>query len=195
MVALDELLEAPSHEVAPQLLNRLLVVGHCAGRIVEVEAYGGGSDPASHAFRGPTMRNATMFGPAGRLYVYLSYGMHHCANVVTGRAGDGEAVLIRALAPVSGVELMWARRPAARREVDLCSGPGKLCQSLGIDLDFDGADLLDPASPARLVDDGTPPPRAYGESTRIGISVGVDVPWRFWVVGDPNVSRGRVEVV
>lgn len=195
MAALDALLDAPSHEVAPQLLNRLLVVGPCAGRIVEVEAYGGGADPASHAFRGPTVRNATMFGPAGRLYVYFSYGMHHCANIVTGRPGDGEAVLVRALAPVSGIELMWARRAAARREVDLCSGPGKLCQALGVDLTFDGVDLLDEASPARLVDDGTPPPRAYGESTRIGISVGRDTPWRFWVVGDPNVSRGRVEVV
>jgi DNA-3-methyladenine glycosylase len=189
--ALDDLLDAPSDVVAPRLLNRLLAVGSCVGRIVEVEAYGGGADPASHAFRGPTARNATMFGPAGRLYVYFTYGMHHCANVVTGREGDGEAVLIRALAPVEGVELMRARRAAARRDVDLCNGPGKLCQALGIDRSFDGVDLLDGAGPARLLDDGTPAPPAPAVSTRVGISVGRDALWRFWVPGDPHVSRGR----
>jgi DNA-3-methyladenine glycosylase len=184
-------LDRPSEEVAPRLLNLLLVAGGCAGRIVEVEAYGGSRDPASHAFRGPTARNATMFGPAGHLYVYLSYGLHHCANVVTGHEGLGEAVLIRALAPVEGVTQMRARRTAARRDVDLCNGPGKACQALGVHRSHDGTDLLVRRAAIQLVDDGTPPPARPATSTRVGISVAVDLPWRFWVPGDPNVSRAR----
>ncbi|MDQ4068365.1 MAG: DNA-3-methyladenine glycosylase, partial [Actinomycetota bacterium] len=134
---------ADSRDVAPQLLNKLLARGRRVGRIVEVEAYAGGADPASHAFRGRTARNATMFGPPGHLYVYLSYGMHYCANVVCGEDGEASAVLLRALTPVGGLEEMRAARgPAARLDRDLCSGPGKLCQALGLDRSFDGADLV-----------------------------------------------------
>ena len=181
----------PSDEVGPQLLNLVLVAGPCAGRIVEVEAYRGSLDPASHTFRGRTARNATMFGPAGHLYVYFTYGMHFCANIVTGPEGLGEAVLIRALAPLAGLDEMRARRPAARRDVDLCNGPAKACQALGIDRSADGLDLLARDGAVSLVDDGTPPPAAPAVSTRVGISVATEHPWRWWVPGDPTVSRAR----
>jgi DNA-3-methyladenine glycosylase len=149
--------------VAPELLGKLLVRTDesglvRAGRIVEVEAYCGGEDPGSHAYRGETARNRTMFGPPGGLYVYFTYGMHWCGNVVCGEEGVGVAVLLRALAPVAGVEAMWAARPAARRERDLCSGPAKLCQALGLDRAFDGADLVTGDRGVVVADDGTPPP-------------------------------------
>ena len=119
-------------ELAPDLLGKLLV-GPCGrGRIVEVEAYRGEEDPASHAFRGPTPRNRVMFGPAGHLYVYRSYGMHWCANVVASHPDRAGAVLIRALQPVGPIDEMSRRRPAARRPEDLANGPGKLCAALGI---------------------------------------------------------------
>jgi DNA-3-methyladenine glycosylase len=187
------LLEADPVDVAPLLLNKVLVHGETSGRIVEVEAYRGEADPASHAFRGPTARNAVMFGPAGHLYVYFTYGMHFCCNVVCQPAGTAGAVLIRALAPLTGLGVMAARRPRARLERDYCSGPGKLCQALDIDRSLDGADLLSERSPVRLVDDATPAPSgtALGSGGRIGIPVdsvtGLE-PWRFFVVGDPNVS-------
>lgn len=175
--------------LAPRLLNKVLVRGEASGRVVEVEAYAGSRDPASHAFRGLTARNATMFGPAGHLYVYFSYGMHWCANVVCGTAGEGVAVLLRALAPISGVEQMWEARRGARSDRELCSGPAKLCQALGISASQDGADLVDPSGDVWLADDGTPPPAAPGRGPRIGISVATERAWRWWVEGDPNVSR------
>jgi DNA-3-methyladenine glycosylase len=144
--------------VAPELLNKLLVHGGRAGRIVEVEAYVGSLDAGSHAFRGMTPRNATMFGRGGLLYVYFTYGMHWCANAVCGREGEGLAVLIRALAPVSGVEEMAAARGASVRARDLCNGPAKLTQALGIDGSFDGADLVTGDRGVVLAFDGTPPP-------------------------------------
>jgi DNA-3-methyladenine glycosylase len=178
--------------VAPELLNKLLVRddGRRA-RIVEVEAYCGPDDPGSHAYRGLTRRNATMFGPPGRLYVYFSYGMHFCANAVCGDDGAGLAVLLRAAAPVGGLEAMrTARGPAgSRRDRDLCSGPGKLCQAFGIDRSFDGADLVAGDRGLRIVDDGTPPPAEPGVSLRVGLTAGADLPWRFYLPGDPNVSR------
>ncbi|MGH9040649.1 MAG: DNA-3-methyladenine glycosylase [Acidimicrobiia bacterium] len=181
-------------EVAPLLLNKVLVhddpvAGRLAGRIVEVEAYCGTADPGSHAYRGPTLRNATMFGPPGHLYVYFTYGMHWCANVVCCSDGTAGAVLLRALAPLQGVDAMWPRRPKARRPQDLCSGPARLAQALGIDRSADGADLV--AGPVSVVDDGTPPPAVPGVSTRIGLSPGrgEDSPWRFYVPRDPNLSR------
>jgi len=183
-----------STTVAAWLLNKVIVAtddeGRAAsGRIVEVEAYGGADDGASHAHRGRTARNASMFARAGTLYVYFTYGMHCCANVVTGVEGDGQAVLIRALEPLSGIESMRGLRDAARRDVDLCNGPAKLCQALGIDLSDDGSDLLDPRSHVRLVDDGVAPPRDPTRSRRIGISRAVEEPWRLTVPGDPHVSR------
>lgn len=179
--------ERDSPVVGPELLNKVFVVGDCRGRIVEVEAYRR-DDPASHSYRGPTARNAVMFGPPGRLYVYFTYGMHHCANVVTGADGDAQAVLLRALAPLAGVERMQARRGAHVRPVDLANGPGKLCQALGLDRSADGTVLGDDI---RIVDDGTPPPAEPGVSTRVGIRVGVERPWRWFVPGDPHVSKGR----
>ncbi|HEY1634537.1 MAG TPA: DNA-3-methyladenine glycosylase [Acidimicrobiales bacterium] len=176
--------------VAPTLLNKLLVRDQAVGRIVEVEAYRGAEDPASHAYRGPSRRNATMFGPPGHLYVYFSYGVHWCANAVCGPEGTGHAVLLRALAPVTGVEQMWARRPGARRERDLCSGPGKLCQALGLARDQDGADLVTGDGGVVLAADELLPPRRPAVGPRVGISVAADYRWRWWVPGDVNVSRG-----
>jgi len=173
--------------VAPELLNKVLEAGPCRGRIVEVEAYAGSLDPASHAYRGPTPRTTTMFGPPGHLYVYFTYGMHYCANAVTGEDGDGQAVLLRALAPLAGLAAMRERRPAARRDRDLMSGPARLCQALGIDRTDDGVDLV--RGPVRIVDDGIAPPDDPGISVRVGITRAVDRPWRWFVRGDPNVSR------
>ena len=180
-----------SRVVAPELLNKLLVRGGRAGRIVEVEAYAGAEDPGSHAFRGMTRRNATMFGRPGLLYVYFTYGMHWCANAVCGEEGEGVAVLLRALAPVSGVEEMHAARPAARSRRDLCNGPGKLCQALGITGCDDGADLVAGVGGPVILDDGTPPPDVPANSARIGLSAGAELPWRWYVPGEPNVSRRR----
>jgi DNA-3-methyladenine glycosylase len=184
--------EADSRDLAPLLLNKLLVRGERVGRIVEVEAYAGALDPASHAFRGRTARNATMFGPPGHLYVYFTYGMHFCANVVCGAEGEASAVLLRGLTPLAGLEAMRAARgPAARADRDLCNGPGKLCQAFGIDRSFDGADLVTGDRGVAVVDDGTPPPPEAGTSGRVGLSVAGDVPWRFFVPGAVGVSRGR----
>jgi DNA-3-methyladenine glycosylase len=183
---------ADSRDLAPRLLNKVVVSGERAGRIVEVEAYAGAADPASHAFRGRTARNATMFGPPGRLYMYFTYGMHFCANVVCGDDGEASAVLLRGLTPLAGLdEMRAARGPAARLDRDLCSGPGKLCQALGLDRSFDGADLVTGDRGVRLVDDGTPPPEQPGVSGRVGLSVAADVPWRYYVPGAVGLSRAR----
>ncbi|HEV7888175.1 MAG TPA: DNA-3-methyladenine glycosylase [Acidimicrobiales bacterium] len=179
-------------DVAPELLNKLLVHEDRAGRIVEVEAYVGSIDPGSHAFRGMTPRNSTMFGPPGLFYVYFTYGMHWCSNAVCGDEGVGLAVLLRALAPVSGLEEMRAARGpvGSARDRDLCSGPAKLTQALGIDGLFDGADLVAGDRGVVIADDGTPPPTSPGNSMRIGLTDGAEHPWRWYVEGDPNVSRG-----
>jgi DNA-3-methyladenine glycosylase len=179
--------------VAPDLLGKLLVHqdeegGRRAGTIVEVEAYCGTEDPGSHAYRGETPRNRTMFGPPGGLYVYFTYGMHWCANVVTGDEGEGVAVLLRALAPKEGLEAMRQARKRARSERDLCSGPAKLCQALGLDRAYDGADLVTGDRGVWIEDDGIPPPAHPTVTTRIGLSAGAEHPWRWYVPGDPNVS-------
>ncbi|MGH9068954.1 MAG: DNA-3-methyladenine glycosylase [Acidimicrobiales bacterium] len=204
--------------VAPELLNTILVHGRRAGRIVEIEAYRGEEDPASHAYRGRTPRNETMFGPPGHLYVYRSYGIHWCANVVCGEEGVARAVLLRAVAPVAGLEEMRAARGMAgaggsgqsgrsgrprpdegleskpgrpRPDKDLGSGPGRLGQALGLDRRHDGADLVVGDRGVAILGDGTPPPACPGAGPRVGVSVAAGRPWRWWVPGDPNVSRSR----
>lgn len=177
--------------VAPELVGKLLVCGGRTGRIVEVEAYAGSDDPASHAFGGQTRRNATMFGPPGHLYVYFTYGMHWCANAVCGPAGVASAVLVRALEPIAGIEAMRGARPSARHDRDLCRGPARLCRALGIDGALDGADLVTGDRGVWIRDEGGGSPRPLSQGPRIGISRAVERPWRWWVAGDPNVSRAR----
>ena len=175
--------ERDAPELAQRLLNKLLITTidgvTTVGRIVEDEAYRD-DDPASHSYRGCTARNTAMFGPPGHLYVYLSYGIHRCVNIVAGPAGVGAAVLIRAVTPVEGLDAMRERR-GGRRDAELVNGPGKVCQALGIDLRHDGATHTDPAGEIRLGDDGVPPPRAPVIGPRIGITKAADVPWRFRV--------------
>ena len=183
--------------VAPDLLGLILRHDGRAGRIVEVEAYCGTQDPAAHTYRGRTARNATMFGPAGLLYVYRSYGLHWCDNVVCGAEGEGVAVLIRALRPVEGLDAMREARIAGRRpgavapaDRDLCRGPGTLASALGLHGGHDGADLLAGGPGPCLEDDGWRPARV-DQGVRIGISVAADRPWRWWVAGAPEVSGPR----
>jgi DNA-3-methyladenine glycosylase len=185
-----------SRAVAPELLNKILVhhepgAPRVAARIVEVEAYAGSEDAGSHGYRGLTPRTATMFGPPGHLYVYFTYGMHWCANVVTGENGTCSAVLLRAGAPLSGLDVMRARRRAARRDRELCSGPARLTQALGLGPGHDGADVT--RGVLKIVDDGTPPPARPGVSARIGLAAGRGERhrWRWYVRGDENVSRTR----
>jgi DNA-3-methyladenine glycosylase len=179
--------------VAPELLNKVLVRtgdgSRLAARIVEVEAYTGADDPGSHSFRRETTRNATMFGPPGRLYVYFSYGNHWCMNAVCGPGDQPHAVLLRAAAPLAGMAAMRERRVAAKRDRDLCSGPGKLGEAFGVDRTDDGADLV--RGKLRIIDDGVAPPARPGVSTRIGLGLGKgeDFLYRFYVTGDENVSR------
>jgi DNA-3-methyladenine glycosylase len=164
-------------------------------RIVEVEAYLGSRDPASHAFRGPTARNDVMFWKGGHLYVYFTYGMHFCCNVVTEKEGKGMAVLIRAGEPVAGLTVMMRRRRTACPAM-LCSGPARLCQAMGIGRKENGTDLCgkeiwiagDPEADA-----GTTRTRGVklDRSTRIGIREGREHRWRFYVRGNPHVSKGR----
>lgn len=177
----------PVLEVAPELLGKLLTFEGCVGRIVEVEAYRQ-DDEASHSFRGVTERTRVMFGPPGHLYVYFTYGMHWCANAVCEGEGQGAAVLIRALEPIGGLEEMWTRRPKARRERDLCSGPAKLTAALGLGVDQLGADLVRGPGP-RIVDDGSGSPSSIASGPRIGISKAIEKPWRWWIPENPHVSR------
>ena len=177
-------------EVAVALLNKVLVnADGRSGRIVETEAYNGARDPAAHSWRGRTARNATMFGAPGLLYVYFTYGMHWCCNPVCGEAGEGVAVLLRALAPLGGLDAMRAVRPACRNDRDLCRGPARLCQAMGIDGAQDGIDLVNGSGGFSIVDDGMPPPDVPTVTGRIGITRAADKPWRWYVPGDPHVSR------
>jgi len=181
----------PATRVAPELLGQRLVRRladgtRLAGMIVEAEAYEPG-DPASHSYRGPTPRNEVMFGPAGHLYVYFTYGNHWMANVVTGRPGEGSAVLLRAVRPAEGIDRMSANR--GRDELlQLCSGPGKLAQAFAISREQNDEDLVS-GSVVWLERVNATVHRSKGP--RVGVSVGVEPNWRFWVKGDPFVSKGR----
>lgn len=161
------------------LLGCILVRGELRARIVETEAYDGPFDPGSHAFRGPTPRSEVMFGPPGRAYIYFTYGMHWCLNVVTRPAGLGSAVLLRAAEPLAGLEVMRSRRVKSLRDEDLLSGPAKLAAAFGLNGSMNGIDLLDPCSELRI-EDG-PPPRQVLVGTRIGLAPGKgdDLHWRF----------------
>jgi DNA-3-methyladenine glycosylase len=191
----------PSVEVAPDLLGCVLEHetddGLVAVRLTEAEAYAGASDPASHAYRGKTARNAVMFGPPGHAYVYFTYGMHFCVNLVCqGKEGSASAVLLRAGAIVAGEDLARARRTRGQAVVpvrDLARGPARLCQALAIDRTLDGADACLASSPLRVRREAGTPPRSEKIATgpRVGVSSAAEVPWRFWLEGDPTVSVYR----
>ena len=196
------LLRCDSLEVAPALLGAVIAVsdshGRVAIRLTEVEAYRGEKDPGSHAFRGRTARNASMFEAGGCVYVYFTYGMHHCLNIVTGPEGVSRAVLLRGGEVVEGIEQARARRPAARTDRDLARGPARLCAALGLDRSDDGAPLGGSGSRISLT---LPEPRRAPDAERIrsGPRTGVAgpggdgkaFPWRFWLDGDPTVSPYR----
>ncbi|MDX6409768.1 MAG: DNA-3-methyladenine glycosylase [Gaiellaceae bacterium] len=171
------------HEVAPELIGANLLVDGVGGRIVEVEAYDQ-EDPASHGYRGRTARNATMFGPPGHAYVYRSYGIHWCLNLVCGKEGVPEAVLIRALEPLSGLDLQRTRRGVDDVRA-LCSGPGKLCQALGITREHDGL-VLD--LPPFELEERTEVPEIL-TAPRVGITRATDLNWRYLAAKSPYLSR------
>jgi DNA-3-methyladenine glycosylase len=207
----------PSIEVAPDLLGCVLehetADGLVAVELTEVEAYAGRSDPASHAYRGKTARNAVMFGPPGHAYVYFTYGMHFCVNVVClGEEGSASAVLLRAGRVIAGEELARARRTRGTTAIaprDLARGPARLCQALGIDRSQNGADMVSARSPLRMLSGAGNPARSAvlvpGErhpatlrrivtGPRVGVSSAAAIPWRYWYDGDPTVSIYRPHV-
>jgi DNA-3-methyladenine glycosylase len=187
-------------DVAPALLGQVIEhetsAGLVAAAITEVEAYAGAVDAASHAYHGRTRRNGVMFGPPGHAYVYFTYGMHFCVNLVCLAEGTAGAVLLRAGRVVAGAAAARTRRGAAADAAqagtrDLARGPARLCQALGIDRALDGADVCDPASPLRVRHGEPVPPRVIRSGPRTGIRAAAEVPWRFWVHGDPTVSPYR----
>ena len=191
-----EFLNRPAPEVAPGLLGCVLehesAEGLVAVRLTEVEAYNGEGDAASHAARGRTARNAVMYGPPGHAYVYFTYGMHFCVNVVCMTPGTASAVLMRAGAVIAGEDLARRRRPVKGPPRDLARGPARLCQALGIDRALNGADFCDPASPVRLrTRIGPVEENAICTGPRVGVSAAATVPWRFWLDGEPSVSVYR----
>lgn len=191
--------DRPVLDVARDLLGAVVEhrspAGPVAVRLTEVEAYAGADDPGSHAYRGPTPRTAVMFGPPGHVYVYFTYGMHWCMNLVCGPEGTASAVLLRAGEVVAGHDLARSRRPAARSERELARGPARLTSALGVDGSCDGADATDPASPLRVL-----PGRPAGQplvrcGPRVGVAgAGAATPWRFWVHGEATVSTYRAAV-
>jgi DNA-3-methyladenine glycosylase len=187
-------LTRPALELAPDILGALLVSsspeGAVAVRITEVEAYEGADDPGSHAFRGRTRRNEVMFGRAGHLYVYFTYGMHWCANVVCGPAGKASAVLLRAGEVIRGLAVARSRRPSARTDNELARGPARLASTLALGPAHNGLDLCDPDSGLVLRPAGSPPGR-ISTGPRVGLARAADRPWRYWITGDPTVSTYR----
>jgi DNA-3-methyladenine glycosylase len=219
-----EFLARPALEVAPGLLGCVIEHetpdGLVAVMLTEVEAYEGAADPASHAYRGRSRRNAVMFGPAGHAYVYFTYGMHFCVNLVCQPEGTASAVLLRAGRVIEGIPLAARRRSAAARrppppgdeprgdeprgekaapapgfrERDLASGPARLCQALGVGRALNGADVCDPLSPLRARAAAPSGPGAVAAGPRVGVSSAARRPWRFWLAGDPSVSAYRAHV-
>lgn len=188
----------PAQEVAPALLGCVIEhetpEGLVAVALTEVEAYAGAVDPASHAFRGQTQRNAVMFGPPGHAYVYFTYGMHFCVNLVCMPAGTASAVLLRAGAVIEGAVTARYRRAASRSDADLARGPARLCQALAIDRRLNGADVCDRGSPLRVLGirpGRAPAPGQVRSGPRVGVRGGAEVAWRFWTDGDPTVSTYR----
>ncbi|AZI57578.1 DNA-3-methyladenine glycosylase [Nakamurella antarctica] len=193
----------PSMEVAADLLGRIIVTGEwedrVAVRITETEAYGGATDPASHAFRGLTPRNAVMFGPAGHLYLYFIYGMHWCANIVTGLPGEASAVLLRAGEVIDGVDTARRRGSAGVADPALASGPARLTKVLGLGAAQvssapNGGDLCAPASPMRLMGGTFAGPVNTVTGPRVGVSSAHDLPLRFSIAGEASVSQYRRHV-
>lgn len=185
-----EFFDRSVHEVAPDLIGCTLAVGPTAGVIVETEAYDA-TDPACHAYIGPTPRNEVLFGPPGLAYVYLSYGIHSLLNAVAEPEGSAAAVLIRALEPTEGLEVMRERRGRddGGRDDDLCSGPGKLTQALGVGLDLNGAPITE--APFELREPAGRRPQVV-TGPRIGITKGADLPWRYCAAGSRFASRPRI---
>jgi DNA-3-methyladenine glycosylase len=190
-----EVLARPVLDVAPDLLGCHLTAGGVTVRLTEVEAYAGAGDPGSHAYRGRTPRTDVMFGPPGHLYVYFTYGMHWCANLVTGVEDSASAVLLRAGEVVDGHDIAAARR-AGIRERDWARGPARLASALGLGPEHNGVDVFAPGDGLRLDDPGEPP---VADRIRTGPRVGVSgpggdgdaYPWRFWIEGEPSVSVYR----
>jgi DNA-3-methyladenine glycosylase len=182
-----------AEEVAPDLLGCVLTrvspEGVVSVRLTEVEAYAGTLDPASHAYRGPTKRNAVMFGPPGHAYVYFTYGMHFCMNLVCMEEGTAAAVLLRAGEIVEGRDLAARRRPRSS-ERDLARGPARLCEALAIDRSLYGVDVCDAAGPLRVLPGETA--GRFRTGPRTGVTSAKDVPWRFWIDGDASVSQYRL---
>jgi DNA-3-methyladenine glycosylase len=176
--------ERSVHEVAPELIGRTLLVGGVGGRIVEVEAYDG-DDPASHGFRGLTRRNRSMFGPPGRAYVYRSYGVHWCLNVVCEREGSAAAILVRALEPTHEIAIMRLRRGLDNLRL-LCAGPGRLCQALGVSGEHDGRRL----DRAPFLVSAARAPAEIAVGPRVGITRAAELPWRYTLAGSRFLSRG-----
>lgn len=194
MIPLHKLLAGSAVEIAPRLLGALFTHASAEGsvsvRLTEVEAYLGSEDPGSHAFRGPTKRNAVMFGEPGNLYTYFTYGMHVCANIVTGPPGTASGILLRAGTVVDGVELARSRRTTSTSDTDLGRGPGRLVVALGITLTDGGSSLNRPPFSLRLAD--VAPPCDTGPRTGVAGPGGtVDYPWRFWIPGERSVSPYR----
>jgi DNA-3-methyladenine glycosylase len=202
-----EFFDRPATAVAPELLGCVLVhelpEGTVAAEIVEVEAYMGRDDPPSHAFRGKTARNEVMFGEPGHAYVYFTYGMHFCVNLVCEPPGDAAAVLLRAGRVVDGIGLATARRAGAkavngpRGQAQLASGPARLCQALGIARAQNGADVCGHGGALRVLRPagfGGLPADRIAAGPRVGVSTGAQVPWRFWIAGDPSVSAYRAHM-
>jgi DNA-3-methyladenine glycosylase len=179
----------PTIELAKALLGKYLVHGDLRGKIIETEAYLYRGDPGCHASRGMTRRNAPMFGPAGRAYVYFIYGMYHCLNIVSGKPGEGEAVLIRAIEPVQGIQLMQKRRKILKIE-KLCNGPGKLCQAFGITRKLNNSSFID----GELEIHHSREKPEIVSSRRIGLSAGQDLELRFFIKGNFCVSPCKLQL-